>query len=190
MSENSLDELFEEACQGAESESEREEIKAVKSGLSKSEAPKALMEEGAEPSAEQIKDMFQQIKDMSVAEKIKLALTGNKTARAILIKDSSKQIPGFTLQNPGITSAEITNFAKDKNTPEMVFRMITRESSWMKDYEVKKAICSNPKVPIDVSMKWLKYLREKDLRNLGRSKGLPQAVAAQCRKLVEKRRKK
>ena len=39
-------------------------------------------------------------------------------------------------------------------------------------------------------MRWIKFLKDKELRNLSKSKGIPTALATQVRRLVELRSKK
>ena len=139
---------------------------------------------------EQAQNLGGKIREMGVAEKIKLAMLGNSVARGILIRDTNWQVASFVLANPKITDSEINDFAKNANLDELVFRAISKNSQWMKNYSVKHGIVSNPKTPVDVSIRWLKYLKDKDLKNLGKSKGIPQVISGQCKKLLEKRSKK
>ena len=44
---------------------------------------------------------------MTVGERLKLALKGNRDARMILIRDPNRLIQRFVLQNPRITDDEI-----------------------------------------------------------------------------------
>lgn len=69
-----------------------------------------------------------------------------------------------------------------------MLRGIGNNASWMKAYALKHAIVSNPKTPIDIALRWLKHLQDKDLGRLAKSKNISQIVATQSRKLFEKRR--
>ena len=60
----------------------------------------------------------------------------------------------------------------------------------MKIYPIKVALVSNPKTPLDISVKWLKHIKDKELRILAKSKNIPSALVNQCRKLLELRAKK
>src|SRR5690349_21678718 len=51
--------------------------------------------------------LYNQILQMKVGEKLKLALKGNKEARTILVRDSNRLIQRFVLQNPRISDEEI-----------------------------------------------------------------------------------
>lgn len=188
------DKLWEQLLSSDEAAECRAELGAVRSGSDKIALDKALTkEEEQEEAAEQeeasgnAEDLLSKVKDMSVPEKIKLALFGNKAARSLLIRDRNRQVPLFVLQNSRISEEEIVEIAKNTNIDELVFRAIANDSTWMKNYAVKLALVSNPRVPIDISLRWLKYLHDSDLRNLSRSRNISQVVATQCRKLMEKR---
>lgn len=183
------DVLLEWAFGMAESDVDRASILAIIDGTDSTQVPCELMDD-TEKEVEE-RSLFESIREMSIPQKIKLALFGNQTARTILIRDvSNKQIPMMVLSNPRITDNEIFEISKNSNMDERVLREIGSNLTWMKPYAVKLAIVSNPKVPIDVSLKWIKHIRDKDLRILGRSKGIPQTVSTQCKKILETRDKK
>ena len=171
-------------------ETSQKEILAIVEGKDSIKLPEEMVAEKEEVVTHEGSDMYTLIGKMSVPEKVKLALFGNQTARRILIRDtSSKQIPFFVLQNARITEAEIYDIAKNSNIDEMVLRAIANNSHYMKNYAVKVAIVSNPRVPIDVSLKWVKFLVDKDLKKLASSKNIPQVLSTHCQKMLENKKK-
>lgn len=148
--------------------------------------PKELLKEDSGPSDETVIN----IRDMSMAQKIKLAMFGNKAARTTLLRDPNRLIQMFVLDNPRISDNELADIAKNTSVDEAVLRAVAGNTSWMKPYSMKLTICTNPKVPVDVTLKWFKFLTDKDLMNLARSKNIPQVLSTQCRKLYEKRKEK
>lgn len=130
------------------------------------------------------------IKDMSIPQKIKLAMFGNKAARGALLREPNRMIQLFVLDNPRITDGELTDIAKNSQVDEQVLRTLASNSQWMKSYSMKLTVCLNPKVPLDISLKWFKFLTDKDLQNIARSKMVPSVLATQARKLLEKKQKK
>ena len=77
---------------------------------------------------------------MSPAQKIKLALTGAKDARGMLIRESSKIIALSVLANPRITTGEVEFFAKSSNLSEDVIRKIGGNAEWTrKNYDRQRA---------------------------------------------------
>ncbi len=164
------------------------QVRAVIEGQDEIVVPNELLDDlTGELTQEQTENLYAIIKDMPIPGKIKLALFGNQTARTLLIRDTNKQIPQFVLKNARITENEILEMARNSNLDEAVHRGLANNPSWMKSYAIKLAIVSNPKVPIDISLRWVKHIQEKDLRRLSKSKNIPQVIASQCRKLLEKR---
>ena len=49
-------------------------------------------------------------------------------------------------------------------------------------------MCRNPKAPIAETTRMMPFLRERDLNDLMKSKGVPSAVVAQARKIQMQRR--
>ena len=127
---------------------------------------------------------------MKLGQKIKTAMLGNMGARAMLIRENSRQIRQAVMKNPRLTENEVYEFAKNSNLDKQVFQMIGNDNTWMKSYAIQVAIVSNPKTPMEISIRWIKYLKDKELRDLSKSRNIPSALATQVRKLLETRNKK
>ena len=143
-----------------------------------------------EASEEEITDIRQLIADMRIPEKVKTAMFGDAVARMLLISDANRIVQEAVLKNPQIQDSEIESFAKNKNTPENVLRIIAGTKDWTRAYSVQLALVNNPKTPSDVAMKWLKYLRKNDLRKIAKSKNVPNVVSVTARKRLELMEKK
>jgi hypothetical protein len=138
-----------------------------------------LSKEGKEDT-----DIRTKISKMTLPQKLKLALFGNGVVRGLLVRDSNKLIQLAVLKNPRIQLPEIEEFAKSSHLSEAVLRVIANTDSWMKSYRVKHNLVMNPKAPIDISLKWLKFLNHSDVRAIARSKNVPQVLATAARKKV------
>jgi hypothetical protein len=186
-----LEQLFEQAFDSALSETDRSVLLQIRAGTDNLTLPTTLVED-EEDSEEEIdpNNIYALVQNMSIPEKIKLAMLGNKSARSLLIRDSHRTIPFFVLQNPKITESEIQEIAKNTNIDDGILRAIGTDNQWMRTYAMKVSLVSNPKAPVDVTVKWLRYLRDRDLRRLARSKNIPQVVASQCARLVALKEKK
>jgi len=167
-------------------------LKSIVRGDDDIDIPEELLAEADQDQGldEDAVNLFALINEMSIPEKIKLALFGNKMARGILIKDSNRQISLVVLRNNRLTEGEVVEFARNTNLDDQIHRNIANNSQWMKNYEMKIAVVTNPKVPIDISMKYVKFLNDRDLKKLSRSKNVPNVISTQCRKMTEKRTKK
>lgn len=175
-----LDLLFDEAIETA--------IAGSKVKIHEIEVPKELIKESSK-ELDLDDNLYKIIGKLSIPQKIKLALLGNKTARQLMIKESNRIISLAVLDNARISEAEIESVAKDRNLDEMIYRKIARNSSWMKIYSIKCGLICNPRLPTDISMKWLKYLQDKDIKVLSKSKNIPQVVARAALKIHAQRQK-
>ena len=128
--------------------------------------------------------LWMQIKAMSMGERTKLALRGNKEARAILIRDVNAQIQRLVMHNPRITEEEILQIAKDRNSDEELLSFIADSRDWAKVYGVRVALVENARTPTAKALRILPTLDEKELQRLGKSKQIPQVIAVQARRIV------
>jgi hypothetical protein len=128
-----------------------------------------------------------QIEKLSVPGKIRLAMIGNAFARSILIRDPMRIVAMAAIKSERVTIFEAARYAGSHSIGEDIVKYIAQKREWTKPYNVKMALCMNPKAPIAEVARMLPHLRERDLRNISRSKGIPSAVAAQARKLLMQR---
>jgi hypothetical protein len=142
-------------------------------------------ERGPEPEA---LNLFQQVQQMRVSEKIQLALKGNKEARALLLKDSNKQVILAVLNSPRITEQEVESIAQSKGVSEDALRVIANNRSWMKNYGIIVGLVNNPKTPVGISLGFIKNLKPKDLNNLARNKGVPEVIRTSAGKFLQTKR--
>ncbi|MCX7770490.1 MAG: hypothetical protein N2202_05340 [Proteobacteria bacterium] len=148
-----------------------------------------IEERDIENDAEAKRSLSGKIAKLSVAEKIKLALMGNKEVRSILIKDSNKLVSTAVLKNPRITDGEIVKITQDKNVNEEIIRLICHNNNWTQNYAVKYNLVMHPKTPLPMALKFLTSLSIKDLGNVAKSKNVPAALATNARKLMTSRSK-
>jgi pentose-5-phosphate-3-epimerase len=130
------------------------------------------------------------ISKMSMSQKIKTAMFGDTVARSLLIKDPNKLIQQFVLKNPQITMEELHAYAQDPNTPRGVLRTLSDTQKIVREYAIKQALCFNPKTPLDISTKWVRYLQLADLNKLQKSKSVPNALTVIVRKKLADLKKK
>jgi len=134
-------------------------------------------------------NLFQALQKMTVFQKIKLARLGNREARGLLIRDRNKVVAMAAVTNPKVTDVEVIGFAQSRNVHDEVLRTIARNREWVRNYQVKLALVTNPKTPPSAAVTFVNHLQEKDLRNLMRSKDVPRVVATHARRLLGKKGK-
>jgi hypothetical protein len=130
------------------------------------------------------RNLYARVLAMGMAEKIKLALRGNKDVRLILARDATKMIRRLVLLNPRISDGEVIAFARNRSIDEELIRLIAERREWMRNYQVRLALATNPNTPLTVALKQVGTLGERDLRQLAKSKNVSATVAAQARRLL------
>lgn len=127
---------------------------------------------------------YQQLLDMPVAEKIKMALTGDKEWRTLLIREANKMVSTAVLKNPRITEGEVLAVAKNRSSSDELIRIILLNREWLKLYEMKKALINHPRTPLQKAMRFMTFLSEKDIRELAKSRNVSQAIVNNARRML------
>jgi len=134
-------------------------------------------------------NLFAAIQKMSVMQKIKLARTGGKEARGLLLRDRNKIVYTSVINSPKITDNEIVTMANNRNTPEEVLRIISMNRDYTKHYSVKYGLTANSKTPQSIAMKFINYLQDKDLKTLMKSRDVSSVISTQARRILTKKGK-
>jgi len=161
-------------------------VRAVEAGKDGIAVPGELLveKEGEQPEKVIPQSLYAQIVGMGVHQKIKLAMRGNKDARTILVRDPVRLVRRCVLQNPRITDGEVIALARNRSADEELLRMINEKREWVRNYQVRYALSTNPKTPLPVAIRHVATLSERDLRFIAKSKNVPQAIAVQARRIL------
>ncbi len=123
-----------------------------------------------------LKPLSFRISKMTLPEKLRLAMVGNATARALLVRDKNRQVAMAALKSPQMTDVEAVAIARSKDVSEDILRFIGNKRDWVKSYEVKRALMFNSKTPLGIAMKFLSHMRVAELKELSRSKSVSASV--------------
>lgn len=146
-------------------------------------------EEECDEEAEEHHSKYQLAQTIGVGDKIKLALTGDKEWRSILIKDSNKQVSGAVIKNPRITDGEVLTILKSALQNDEILRVICANKEWLKNHQIRKALVENNRTPLPTALRLVGTLGDKDLAMLAKSKNVSSVIATQARRqLLQKKR--
>ena len=159
-------------------------VDAIKAGTDDIAVPAEMLDEPESPEAAPARSLYAEILGMSIGQKIKLALRGNGDARTILLRDGSKLVRRFVLMNPRINDTEIVAITRNKTVDEDLLRVIAEKREWMRLYQVRVGLATNPKTALPLAIKLVGTLDERDVRQISKSKNVQQGVAAQARRLL------
>jgi len=149
--------------------------------------------EGEELGAEIEEDnvsKYQLSLNLSVTEKIKMGMTGDKEWRGLLIKDANKLVQGAVMKNPRITEPEVIAIARNKQSSDEMIRMILLNKDWLKLYELKRALVWHPKTPLPKALRMIPFLTLRDLKEIARSRNVQTVLSTAARKAIELKQKK
>lgn len=174
-------EVFGQVCE--DSKEEKSETEINNENTKEAESSLTILNDQIEKEISE--NLYNKINKMNMAEKIKLALKGNKTARMLLVRDPNKQVSLNVLKNPKITEQEIEFILKNKATGEHLIREIARTNAFIKDYNIMRELVFHPKTPINISMNFINRLFVQDLERLSKSRDVPSSLKNQAQRLYQ-----
>jgi hypothetical protein len=131
---------------------------------------------------------IEKIRQLKLSTKIRLATVGSAFHRAVLIRDSNKQVAIAAIKSPGIGEQEVVQYSANRALNEEVIRFIANHREFLKNYQVKHNLVNNPKCPLPTSLRLLAFLRENDLKSISRSKSVPGTLATTAKKLLQNKK--
>ena len=124
---------------------------------------------------------------MSVKDRIKLAMKGDREARGILIRDGNKIVSTAVVHNPRITDKEVESIAAMRTVSEDVLRTIALNRAWARIYPVVHNLARNPRTPLPTALGILPRLQARDLQSLSQNRNVPDGVRRQAQRLMQTR---
>ncbi len=121
---------------------------------------------------------------MGIGEKIKMALSGDKEWRSLLVKDANKLVSGSVIKNPRITEAEILTLIKAGIQNDEIMRLICANKEWIKSYKIRKALIESNRTLVQNSTRYLGTMTEKDLAYFAKSKNIPSVISTMAKRLL------
>lgn len=144
--------------------------------------------------AKTIKSEFEKvakrIEDMTISEKIRLAMLGSAAQRRLLACSPIRSIAEAAIRSPRIQPDEVQKLAMLPEVHEEVLRHISRRGDWLKSSRTRFYLARNPKTPVNIAIAQLGHLTEFDLKALEKSRTVPMQVRNIARQLLEKRTQK
>lgn len=147
----------------------------------------AIEDEDSEDSEEKRKPMWRRIGEMSLPEKVRLALMGDASARKLLVRDTSKIVSEAVMRSPLLQDKEVAGFILDKAVPGEIIRMIARNREYTKNYNVVLNLLHNPKCPAAKAVGFLRTLRRRDLQAIVRAKNIPSYITKAAKEIQNRR---
>jgi hypothetical protein len=167
-----LEEIYEEPLEQREANAER--------------LIASVLRESADVAPERI-SLIRRIMLMTVKDRVKLGMKGDREARSILIRDSNKVVAEAVIHNPRITDQEVEGISAMRTVNDQVLRIIAMNRAWARSYPIIHNLARNPRTPIAAAINILPRIRTKDLQNLTQNRNVSEAVRRQAYRLAEMR---
>ncbi|MDT4954736.1 MAG: hypothetical protein QOH63_2497 [Acidobacteriota bacterium] len=142
--------------------------------------------EGKELLPERI-SLIRRVMMMTVKDRVKLGLKGDREARAILIRDSNRVVAAAVIHNPRVTDQEIENIASMRTVSDEVLRIISMNRAWARSYPIILNLTRNPRTPVPTAMNILPRIHTKDLQHISQNRNVSEAVRRQAYRLAATR---
>ena len=131
--------------------------------------------------------LIRRVMMMTVKDRIKLGMKGDREARSILIRDSNKVVAQAVIHNPRITDHEVENIAAMRTVSDEVLRIIALNRAWARSYPIILNLARNPRTPIPTAINILPRIHTKDLQNISQNRNVSEAVRRQAYRLAATR---
>ena len=131
--------------------------------------------------------MIRRIMFMTVKDRVKLAMKGDREARGILVRDSNKIVATGVIHNPRITGQEIESISAMRQISDEVLRLIGNNRAWARSYPIIHNLARNPRTPMATAVQILTRIRSKDLKAISLNRNVSEAVRRQAYRLSEMR---
>ena len=152
--------------------------------LTENEYTVKILSEEERQQAEKV-SVVQKIYRLGVVDKMKVAITGSREERAILIRDPNRLVASAVLGSPKITEAEIESISAMKNVSDQTLRTIGNHREWTKRYTVINNLVRNPRTPIGIALNLVPRLGVRDVKAVAVDRNVPEAVRKQAQKFVK-----
>ena len=126
----------------------------------------------------------QQVRALSVADRVRLARQANRPVRALLIRDTEKRIHVEVVKNPKTTDDEIVDWSALPGISPLALKWISTQKRLMRNRVLQLNLVKNPMTPQNIALKLVKLLHISDCRKIAKSSQVREAIARVARKRV------
>jgi len=138
-------------------------VAEVRALLGRAPEPSSAPEPQAEPAGRAAKG--------SLADKIQIALHGNRDERAANLRDPNKSLYPYVLKNPQLTVEEVLAWAKNPEVGASFLKLIAERKDWFTRPAIAEALARNPRTPADLAIRAVDYVPKETLRQMAKGMG-------------------
>ncbi len=144
-------------------------------------------DEGEEKLREKFLPLYAQIGQMTVTQKIRRAQLGTAAERLLLVRDPNRLVAVAAVKSPMMRENEAARISASRSVGEDVLREIARNREFIRHYQIKLNLVTNPRTPFTFASRLIPHLRESDLKSIARSKNVPGSVAQAVKQQIQRK---
>ena len=154
------------------------------------QAPKEEKSETEDPLADL--PLEEKIRRLPVPMLVAYATKGNKQVRKMLMRHSTRVVAVAAVSSPMTQEPDVIEAVNSRVTNQDVIAYVAKDkkNGWLKNYQIKLGLTTNPKTPLPIAMKLVSSLQSKDIKHIARSKNIPAGVRTLAQKLSRNRSSK
>jgi hypothetical protein len=158
--------------------------------LSDDEDTHEVDDEGEEKVKEKVKPLYARLAEMTVSQRIRCATLGSAAERLLCVRDSNRLVAAAAAKSPLLKEPEAVQISASRNVSEDVLRLLAMNKDFVRNYQVKLNLVSNPRTPFSFSSRLVPMLRESELKMLSKSKNVSGAISTAVRQQLAKKTQK
>jgi len=147
-------------------------------------------DEGEEHLRQKFVPLHVLIGQLTITQKIRRAMLGNAVERLLLVRDSNRLVAQAAVKSPNMRDGEAIQISASRAVSEDVLRIIAQNREFVRHYQVKLNLVSNPRTPLTFAARLLPHLRDNDVRNLTKSKNVSGAIVQAARQQLQRKQTK
>ena len=146
-----------------------------------------VSDEGDEEVAGKFVPLYARIGQMTIAQKIRVAMLGSAAERLLLLRDSNRLVAAAAIRSPLIQEPEVVRVSASRVISEEVLRAISINKDWVRNYQVKVNLVTNPRTPFPIAARFVSYLRESELKTIAKSKNVTGPIAQAAKQQLSRK---
>jgi hypothetical protein len=152
--------------------------------LNADETTHDIDEEGEEKLRDKFVPLYAIIAQLTVTQKIRRAMLGTAAERMLLVRDPNRLVAQAAVKSPMMRENEAAQISASRAVGEEVLRTIAQNREFVRHYQVKLNLVSNPRTPFTFASRLMPHIREHDVRSLAKSKNVSGAIALAAKQQI------
>lgn len=140
--------------------------------------------EGADARRNLSKERQERMRNLSVAERMKVARGPILDDRVLLERIYGSGVWDALLRNSKITIPEVARMARKGTLPRPLLDLIVDNESWIRQSLVRRSLLGNPRLSSDAAVKVLRTLPPRELKLVPQQTAYPATVRAAAQRLM------